>query len=615
MRDLLNLLESIQLTEGGNIWKADLATKRINQADVLPTVKFLEQITGLPLTNNMLGSTGLKPTSGDLDLGVDSKSHSKEEVIDKLQQWAKKNDPNALIKKSGVSVHFRTPIKGDPKNGYVQSDLMFLDDLPFAKWSMHAPPSYFKGAHKHILMASVAKALGYKWSFMQGLVDRNTGSPVKGGKDANTVAKTLFGPGANAKTIATVENMLAALAKDPDRETKLADFRQQVPELEQYEKDRLTEENDPTAGLSKEKIKSILRANGYEDIKETGNKLQVLAQIPDKAKKNEFRIAVMNEILSILQKELPDHDPKYSNDASLSSLGGIIFDNSPIKVLVKDKGKQGEKSAGVANEIELASMIQSVIEKYGSANVSFTDERGHKLTIDNAINVETKGRDTKGRKKADVVIQSEKSRLPVSIKKLNADMWESADSMFGNRAREILTKLVDDGVVELTKIKERQGKPVYELSKEIVMEPTEEEAMQAIFGSDINPEGGIVIQTFKPEHFKQDGNNIDVDAHAVITNKDDIPESHVMVWLLRNDSDRNNKTLGIAGIRPLAVTLKRGLGTKGEKDVVYVDVDGNVIKGDGKSMKQDMDDKVYTPPNWHEKRKAAQDVGVGRERR
>ena len=109
------------------------------------------------------------------------------------------------------------------------------------------------------------------------------------------------------------------------------------------------------------------------------------------------------------------------------------------------------------------------------------------------------------------------------------------------------------------------------------MEPTEEEALNAIFGSDLNPKGGIVIQTFKPEHFTQDGPTVTVDAHAVITSAADIPESHLMVWLLRNDSTRNGGSLGVAGIRPLGVTLTRGIGKKGNKDVILVDQHGNVI--------------------------------------
>jgi hypothetical protein len=51
----------------------------------------------------------------------------------------------------------------------------------------------------------------------------------------------------------------------------------------------------------------------------------------------------------------------------------------------------------------------------------------------------------------------------------------------------------------------------------------------------------------------------------------------MMVWLLRNDSTRNGGTLGIAGIRPLGVTLTRGIGKTGKKDVILVDQNGNVV--------------------------------------
>jgi len=579
MRDFLSKVDNILLFEGGNIWKNELATSRINQKDVLPTVKFLEKITGLPLTVNMLGTTGKKDTSGDLDLAVDAQNYSKEELQSKLNNWAAKNDPSALTKKTGVSVHFRTPINGNPKFGYVQTDFMFLDDLPFARWSMSQPVSYFKGASKHILLASVAKSLGLKWSFQQGLTNRETGELVKGGRDANAVAKILFGPNANAQTIGTVESMLAALQNDPNRDAKLADAQNSIgTEIQNYYKTQnITEQSEDK--LTKDNLISLLQNDGYSDIKVDGNKLKVLVQIPAGNKKDEFRSSILAEILSLLQSKIPEYKPTFA--AKGSSIGSIILAGSPFTIFVKDSGVQGDKSAGVANEIELGSIIQSVIEKFGSANVTFTDPRGVQLTINDAVDVDIAGRQTTGRKKADVVIKSAQGRLPVSIKKVNADMWESADNLFGKKAKAIIEKLVAEGVVKLYQDQEASaavGEPVYQLSKEIVIEPTEEEALQAIFGSDINPEGGIVIQTFKPEHFKQKDNNVNVDAHAVITSKEDIPETHLMYWLLRNNKDRNVKSLGIRGIRPLGVTAARAFGKSGTKNVVFVDSEGNVTE-------------------------------------
>jgi hypothetical protein len=336
----------------------------------------------------------------------------------------------------------------------------------------------------------------------------------------------------------------------------------------------------------KSSVEAALRDAGYSDFKYNGSKMNVLVQIPDGERKNEFRSAVLQEILSILKKKFKSSNPEFSDDSSLSSLGGIIFADSDLKILIKDAGKQGDQSAGVANEIEMAGIIQSVIDKFGSADITFKDPRGKKLSIKNANTVHVAGRDTAERKKADVVISSPKGMLPISIKKVNADMWESADSLFGKRARAILDDLVANGDVELNQIKSRKTKdgsiPVYALSKEIVMEPTEEEALNAVFGSDLSPKGGIVIQTFKPEHFVQDENKITVDCHAVIANTEDIPESHLMVWILRNDSDRNSASLGIAGIRPLGVTLTRGIGKSGTKDVILVDVNGNVVENPNK---------------------------------
>jgi hypothetical protein len=334
--------------------------------------------------------------------------------------------------------------------------------------------------------------------------------------------------------------------------------------------------------VTKGQVEQVLRKNGYEDFKVNGNKINVLVQIPSGQKKNEFRTAILNEILAILKQQLPEADPEFSADPGISSLGGVVFSASPVIVVVKDTGKQGDNSAGVANELEIASLLQSLIQKYGMANVTFVDPRGKKMTIRNCTNVEVAGRDTADRKKADVVLTSAKGSLPISIKKLDADMWESADNLFGERARAILDKLIKDGVVELNQIGERKMRtgtvPVYSLSKEIVMEPTEEEALSAVFGNDLNPKGGVVVQTFKPEHFKQVDNNVTVECHAVITNAAEIPESHMMVWLLRNDSTRNGGSLGIAGIRPLGVTLTRGIGKKGNKDVILVDQFGNVVK-------------------------------------
>jgi hypothetical protein len=59
-----------------------------------------------------------------------------------------------------------------------------------------------------------------------GMFSRTTNQLVDGGMDPDYVAKTLLGPKATRENLKNVENIYAALAKDRDRDAKLADFRE-----------------------------------------------------------------------------------------------------------------------------------------------------------------------------------------------------------------------------------------------------------------------------------------------------------------------------------------------------------------------------------------------------
>ena len=164
----------MNLLEGGNVFKdpdGNPVTVRINQSDVKPTVAWLEQLTGLPLLDNMLGSTGQKPTSGDLDLAVDKQAVGKEVLEKKLSDWATSHgeDPKDWVRKTGTSVHFKTPITGRPDRGYVQTDFMFLEKPSFSKFILRQDPdSEYKGATRNVLINSIAKSMGYKLNQIAG---------------------------------------------------------------------------------------------------------------------------------------------------------------------------------------------------------------------------------------------------------------------------------------------------------------------------------------------------------------------------------------------------------------------------------------------------------------
>jgi len=219
----------MQINEGGNIFKdadGNPRTQRINLADIAPTVKWLESITGLPLQDNMLGSTGLKPTSGDLDLAVDSNKVSKEEFYQRLSSMiqSRGQDPRDWVRKSGTAVHLLTPIGGRPGQGFVQTDFMFLPKPEFSKWILRGDPdSAYKGASRNVLINSMAKSMGYKLNQIDGIADRATNRLIT--DDPDEIARMLLNPRATRSDLSSVESILAALKNDPRREEKLADFR------------------------------------------------------------------------------------------------------------------------------------------------------------------------------------------------------------------------------------------------------------------------------------------------------------------------------------------------------------------------------------------------------
>jgi len=221
----------MRLLEGGNVFKdadGNPLTGRINQSDVAATVQWLEALTGLEFPRERwLGSTGRKPTSGDMDMAVDANEISKEQLTAKLTQWAQSHgqDPRAWVKKGG-EVHLRTPINGNPQNGYVQTDFMFFPNLDWGQFYYGgAEDSAYKGMNRNVLMSSIAKQLGLKVG-ANGMFSRTSNQLVDGGMDPDYVAKTLLGTTATRDNLKNVESIYAALARDRDRDAKLKDFRE-----------------------------------------------------------------------------------------------------------------------------------------------------------------------------------------------------------------------------------------------------------------------------------------------------------------------------------------------------------------------------------------------------
>jgi len=232
------------LLEGGNVFKGpdkQSLTQRIRTSEVPATIAWIEKVTGLDFTKEIdphdkkpikwLGTTGRKEdpdgtfelnSSGDLDLSVDANEVDKKEFVANLVQQFGKDS----VKMSGDNVHLKTPIGGDEKLGFVQADFMFSANPKFQQGSMIGGTKEYKGEHRHIVLSSIARARGLKYSPKFGLLHADTNEPLEQGDDWNVIAKKLLGLTATTKDIRSVNSIIDYIEKLPNYEELIAAARE-----------------------------------------------------------------------------------------------------------------------------------------------------------------------------------------------------------------------------------------------------------------------------------------------------------------------------------------------------------------------------------------------------
>ena len=243
------------LSEGGNVFKTEpekeLIAQRIATPDVDPTIKWIEKIVGFEIDEqDLLGTTGKKNhpsgkfelnSSGDLDLNIDENEVSKQDIINKLTVWCKsqgiadadimnkgRSKQDGWIHNAGDQVHFRTPIRGDANNGFVQTDFMFSLKPEFQRGAKRGGTDEYGGALRAMLLASLARGRGYKMSPKFGLLDPNNGDAVIA-DTWDKISPLLLGQGATEEDTHTVESMIAFLRKnEPNYEELIAQFEFQL---------------------------------------------------------------------------------------------------------------------------------------------------------------------------------------------------------------------------------------------------------------------------------------------------------------------------------------------------------------------------------------------------
>lgn len=285
---------------------------------------------------------------------------------------------------------------------------------------------------------------------------------------------------------------------------------------------------------------------GYKDVRRDNNNT-VSLYVPARER--------MEAVKSIVDN-LPG--ARYDPNMPGSSIGGVFYSGGRIRI--RPAGGSGEKSAGLENEQHLIDTINRFVKEVGPLTLTFKGDNGRHITVSNVTQAIGAGKETTGRKKSDVNIMSNGRILPISIKKSNAEYWESADSLFGAQADKIVDALVDRDEVELKPLGKftTDGREKVSIKPEVAIKASDEQSVDIVFGSDILDGGGAVVKdTFHDEHYTLKDDHLTVTADLVIAKPEDIPDNMQVYFLIRNDSSRNRPGSRYPGLRVLGSYASR----------------------------------------------------------
>jgi hypothetical protein len=301
--------------------------------------------------------------------------------------------------------------------------------------------------------------------------------------------------------------------------------------------------------LTADKLKQIMKRNGFHDIKEVSSTKFALLVASTGIRKSS-----LERLQNILKK---DYNVRYDKSTTFSSIGHLVIEDK-FQVTAKPKNRQGASSAGVDNEIVLVEEINKAVKDSDDKMIDVIFKHGAAtFKIANVTEAVRAGADTAGRKKSDVNIITNKGKsIPISIKKDNAENWESADSYWGQTARLFVDAAVNANMVKL----EKEG-GIFKLSPNLAVKSTKEEKTNVVFGSDILAgKGAVIKKTFARDDFRFDGkkNSLSISVGEIIRSLSDVEGSPSDVWfLIRNDRTRLGSPIGYPGLRVLAVYASR----------------------------------------------------------
>jgi hypothetical protein len=309
-------------------------------------------------------------------------------------------------------------------------------------------------------------------------------------------------------------------------------------------------------------IKSILLSLGFQSVQNDppfGKPDAFYCLVKNEKEMLTFikRVLGATQFFGAVKKDLPYESGYYRNEDTYVEVSGFkIF----VK-LEKNKVIHPKLTQGRENEQNFFNAISEYVDEYKIINIEFTENGRTELKVPNVVEIVRTSAITNDRKKADVtLITSKGQKIPISLKQIDAPGWESPETYWGEKSRNILEYALLNFPKEI-KLPSKDGK--YRISKDIAVEASSQEAKDLMFGSDIHPHGAVVKQTWQSNHFDWDHKfrTLTLETKYVLQNVSDVPYEDYPFFQIRNFENKNPKFL-YPGLGILAVTRKAAKNSK-----------------------------------------------------
>ena len=222
---------------GGNAFKGSFSTVSILRDEVTPTLNlFFEQIlkpAGVE-SYSIIGSAGLKPVSGDIDIAVCpfdvstfAMRHASKETL--LKRFLSVFNESGAIVVLGSNIAVSFPIAGRTADR-VQIDVILSSNAQSTAWLMAGTQDGVKGAYRNLMLSYVAKIqskmTGSKISIAYpGGIEMSLNSQVilQRTEDPHVILRTL-GIHCEPSDVTTFEGLVTLLTKNENVSSELLGY-------------------------------------------------------------------------------------------------------------------------------------------------------------------------------------------------------------------------------------------------------------------------------------------------------------------------------------------------------------------------------------------------------